>query len=66
MCELLGELRARVGRLAEAFLYERSIGRDVYERQRDKVQEELAIAELEFYDSRIDEAEIDGVLTFAE
>ena len=38
----------------------------LYECQRDKLQEDLALAELELQDARIDEKEVEGVLGFAE
>jgi hypothetical protein len=59
------DLKTRLGRLEEAFIFERSIDHGVYERQRDKLGEELAIAELELNDSRVDEADVEGVLGFA-
>ena len=62
----MSELLSRAERLEEAFLYDRSIDRAVYERQRDRLQEELAIAELELHDACIDETEIEGLLAFAE
>ena len=62
----VSELRGRLDRLDEAFIFERSIAHDVYDRQRDKVQEDLAIAELELHDARIDHKDVEGVLGFAE
>ena len=60
------ELQARLGKLEEAFIYERSIDVTVYERQRDKLQEDLALAELELHEARIDHTDVEGVLGFAE
>ena len=51
----LTELRTRADRLEEVFIYERSIDHEVYERQRDKLQEELALAELNLHEARIDQ-----------
>ena len=53
-------------RLEGAFIYERSISQETYERQRDRVQEELAIAELELHEARIDKLDVEGLLGFAE
>jgi hypothetical protein len=39
--------RERLDRIDEAFLHERSIDRQTYERQRDQVREQLALAEIE-------------------
>jgi hypothetical protein len=38
----------------------------VYERQRDTLREDLALAELELHDARIDGKDVEGVLSFAE
>jgi hypothetical protein len=62
----VGELKARVQRLEEAFIYERAIDSAVYERQRDKLQEELTLAELELHEARIDQTDVEGVMGFAE
>ena len=60
------ELRNRLDRLDEAFIFEKAIAKDAYERQRDKVHEELALVELDLNDARVDEKDVDGVLAFAE
>ena len=62
----VAELHSRADRLDEAFIYDRSIPCDVYERQRDKLQEDLALAELELHNARIDGKDVEGVLGFAE
>src|SRR5262249_60434613 len=50
----------------KAFLHERSIDRQTYERQRDQLREQLALAEIELNDAVLDQLDIDGVLAFAE
>lgn len=50
----------------EAFLHERSIDRQTYERQRDQLREQLALAEIELNDAVLDQLDVDGVLAFAE
>ena len=62
----MSELKTRLERLEEAFIYERSSDHSVYERQRDKLTEELTIAELELHDARIDDLDVEGLLAFAE
>ena len=52
--------------LEEAYIYYRSVTADVYERHRDKLQEEIALAELELHDARIDAIDVTGLLAFAE
>ena len=53
-------------RFEEAFIYAQSIDFGTYERQRDKVQENLAVADLELHEARIDRIDVEGVLGFAE
>lgn len=62
----LVELHSRRQKLEDAHIYKGSIDSDVYERHRDKLQEEIAFAELELHDSRIDEIDVKGILAFAE
>lgn len=44
---VVDNLRSRLDRVEDAYLHERTIDRASYERQRDKLREELALAELE-------------------
>lgn len=62
----LSERRAQLERVEEAFLHEQSIDRQSYEQQRDRLRQELALAELEFTDARADHLDIEGLLAFAE
>jgi hypothetical protein len=58
--------RERLDRVDEAFLHERSIDRETYERQRDQLREQVALAEMELNDAVLDQLDIDGVLAFGE
>ena len=58
--------RERLDRVDEAFLHERSIDRQTYERQRDQLREQLALTEIELNDAVLSRLDIDGVLAFAE
>jgi site-specific DNA recombinase len=60
------ELQERSNRLEEAFIYEKTIDYAVYEKQKDRIQEQLTVAELELQDARIDALDVEGVLAFAE
>ena len=60
------QLRERLDRTDEAFLHERSIDRQTYERQRDQLREQLALAELELGDAVLDQVDVEGLLAFAE
>jgi len=54
------------GRFDEALTHERAIHHDSYQRQRDKVREDGALAEMEPHDLRNDELDFEAVLAFAE
>ena len=58
--------RERLDRVDEAFLHERSIDRQTYERQRDQLRQQVALAEMKLNDAVLDQLDIDGVLAFAE
>lgn len=61
----LEELAQRKQRVVDAFLYERVIDREVYEQQLDKLGEEIALAELEMHEARLEELDIEAALNFA-
>ena len=61
----VAQLTERLDRLEEAFIFDRSIDRATYEKQRDRTQEELTLANLELQDSRIEAADTEGILAFA-
>ncbi len=42
------------------------IDRPAYERQRDRLREDIALAELEANDARLEELDVEGILGFAE
>jgi hypothetical protein len=46
--------------------YQHAIDHPTYERQRDKLTEDTALAEMAVHEARIDELDIEGVLAFAE
>ena len=59
-------LRCRLDEVEQAFIHERRIDRDSYERRRDKLRSDIALAEMEFGDAKIDELDVEGVLAYAE
>jgi hypothetical protein len=76
-CALAGSLREDLERrlldlghreelLDEAFLYKKQIDSQTYERQRDKLREEVALTRIELEDARLDEIDVEGILGFAE
>ena len=44
----------------EAFLYKREIDRPTYERQRDKLREDIALVRIELEDAKLDEIDLEG------
>jgi hypothetical protein len=62
----LTELRARKDQLVEAFVYRQAIDGATYQEQNGRLAEEIALAEMELHDSRLDELDVEGVLNFAE
>lgn len=59
-------IRERLDRLDEAFLYDRSIDIDTYDRQHDRLREELTLAQMERHASELEEMDVEGILGFAE
>jgi site-specific DNA recombinase len=59
-------IRAKLDRLDDAFLYERTIDIDTYDRQRDKLREELTLAQMDRHSSELEEMDVEGILAFAE
>ena len=62
----LGELRQRQDRLEEAFIFQRAIDQKTYDEQRDRLREEITVAELALHESTLEELDVDGILGFAE
>jgi site-specific DNA recombinase len=62
----LSGLQQRETVLDEAFLYERRIDSASYERQRDKVRENIALIRIELEEARIEEVDVEGILGYAE
>ncbi len=60
------ELRERKKKLNEAFVFQQAITADDYEQMRYALNGEMAVAELNLSQSRIDEIEVEKVLDFAE
>ena len=57
--------RTHCASLDEGFLYELSIDRTTYEEQRDKLREELTLAELELSEAQVEQFDIDSALAKA-
>jgi site-specific DNA recombinase len=59
-------IREKLDRLDQAFLFERSIDIDTYDRHRDKLREELTFAQMDRHSSELEEMDVEGILAFAE
>jgi hypothetical protein len=59
-------IRARLDKLDEAFLFEKTIDFDTYERHRDRLREQLTLAQIDRHTGELDELDVEGILAFAE
>jgi hypothetical protein len=59
-------IQQKLDRLDEAFLYSESIDLTSYGRQRDKLREELTLAQIDRHTEAVDELDVQGILAFAE
>lgn len=59
-------IREKLNRLDEAFLFERSIDIETYDRHADKLRQELTLAQIERHSSELEERDVEGILGFAE
>ena len=50
----------------EAFLFERSIDIETYDRLAEKLREELTLARIDRHSGQLDELDVEGILAFAE
>jgi hypothetical protein len=59
-------LRLRRDKLEEAFIYDKRIDKATYEAQKDKLNEDLALAEIEAHSAKLEALDIEGAVGFAE
>ena len=59
------ELRTKKERLEEAFIYEKSISKATYDDQLDKLNEKIALAEIEAHSAKLEAFDIEAALSFA-
>jgi DNA invertase Pin-like site-specific DNA recombinase len=62
----LTELRRREEVLEAAYLFEKRVDAITYDRQRDKLREDIALVRMELEQARLDEIDVEGLLDFAE
>jgi hypothetical protein len=59
-------IQQKLDRLDDAFLFAETIDRTSYERQRDRLREELTLAQIDHHAEAVDELDVQGILAFAE
>ena len=59
-------IQKKLDRLDEAFLFERSIDIETYDRHAEKLREELTLARIDRHSGQLDELDVEGILAFAE
>jgi site-specific DNA recombinase len=59
-------IQQKLDRLDEAFLYERTIDIERYDRHRDKLREELTLVQIDRHATELEELDVEGILAFAE
>ena len=59
-------IHEKLDRLDEAFLFERSIDIETYDRHAEKLREELTLARIDRHSGQLEELDVEGILAFAE
>src|SRR5438552_18818450 len=59
-------IQQKLDRLDEAFIYAKAIDLDTYERQRDRLRQELTLMQIDRHSVELDKFDVEGILAFAE
>lgn len=59
-------IQQKLDRLDEAFLFERSIDIDTYDRHKDRLRQELTMLEIDRHSGQLEKFDVEGILAFAE
>ena len=59
-------IQGNLDRLDEAFLFDRSIDIETYDRHAEKLREELTLARIDCHSGQLEELDVEGILAFAE
>lgn len=62
----LDDLTGKKDQLVEAFVYRRAIDESTYQREADRIGEEIALSKTALHDATLDELDVEGVLAFAQ
>ena len=60
------EVQQKLDRLDEMFIYNNAIDQTTYDRQRDKLREDLTLVQMARHASDLDGLDVEGILSFAE
>ena len=59
-------IQDKLDRLDEAFLFDRSIDIETYDRHAERLREELTLARIDCHSTQLEELDVEGILAFAE
>ena len=59
-------IQQKLDRLDEAFIFARAIDSETYERQRDRLREDLTLVQIDRHTTQLEELDVEGILAFAE
>ena len=59
-------IQDKLDRLDEAFLFERSIDIETYDRHAEKLRKELTLVRIDRHSGQLEELDVEGILAFAE
>jgi hypothetical protein len=59
-------IQQKLDRLDDAFIFARAIDLETYERQRDRLREELTLVQIDRHRTQLEELDVEGILAFAE
>ncbi len=59
-------IQQKLDRLDEAFIYAKAIDLDTYERQRDRLRQELTFTQIDKHSVELEKFDVEGILAFAE
>lgn len=59
-------IQQKIDRLDEAFLFAQSIDIQTYERQRDRLRQELTLTDIDRHSAQVEKLDVESILAFAE
>jgi hypothetical protein len=59
-------IQQKLDRLDDAFIFAQAIDLETYERQRDRLREELTLVQIDRHSTQLEELDVEGILAFAE